>query len=388
MKIQNNINLGKKTTLKTWWNSKFFTEIKTKEDLFEVFKYSKENNLKIIPLWLWSNTFFSWDLEDKIVVKLKNGEIEKMKLSCHPRECGDLVKISWINDCLKNNESLDSSTGSEWQNIRSEWQNINPEWQNINPEWQNINSDWEKINSDWENTNKKLEQIPDNSLKNQSLRSWILKVSGMTKIWQEDTFFKIQSWAILWNIINKLAKDDFDLSPLAWFPSSIWWAIVWNAGLLWKEIRDYLISAEVFNLKTWEFENWENEDFWFEYRFSKLKWKNDYLVWSWVFNIPKWENILEKIRELTLLRIKKQPQWRSAGSFFKNPEWDFAGRLIEEVWLKWFKIWWAYFSEKHANFLTTENWVKKEDIVKLKNLAKNKVRERFWIELEEEVVVY
>lgn len=289
MKIQNNINLSKKTTLKIWWISKFFVEIKTKEELFEVFRFSKKKNFKIIPLWLWSNTFFSQDINTEIIVKLKNNLIEEIK------------------DFSKKNENI---------------------------------------------------------------------------------FFKIESWAILWNIINILAKKNYDLSPLNWFPSSIWWAIVWNAGLLWKEIRDYLISAEIFNLKTWEFEIWKNEDFWFEYRFSKLKWNNDYLIWSWIFDVPKWENILEKIKELSILRAKKQPQWRNAGSFFKNPKWDFAGRLIEEVWLKWYKIWWAFFSEKHSNFLTTESWVKKEDVIKLKNLAKEKVEKKFGIKLEEEVLIY
>lgn len=312
MKIQNDINLGKKTTLKIWWNSKYFAEIKNKEDLLEVFKYSKKNKLKIIPLWLWSNVFFSWELENVIIVKLGNWEVEKIK-SHHELVSGSLAL--WVSKKMNNKE--DSEINSEWK-----------------------------------------------------------------------FFFQIWAWAVLWNVINQLAKEDFDLSPLTWFPSSIWWAIAWNAWLLWKEIKDYLVSAEVFNLKTWEFEIWKNEDFEFDYRFSKLKWKNEYLVWSWIFKIPKWDNLKEKISELMKIRWEKQPQWRCAWSFFKNPPWDYAGRLIEEVWLKWYKIWGAYFSEKHANFLMTEKWVKIDDVIDLKNLAKAKVKEKFWIDLEEEVVIY
>ena len=222
------------------------------------------------------------------------------------------------------------------------------------------------------------------------------KISENEEFW----FFKVWSWTVLWNLINILIKENFDLTNLAWFPSTIWWAIVWNAWLCWSEMKDFLVSAKILNLETWKYEEWENKDFEFEYRNSKIKkfineneWKNKYIISNCVLKIPKTRLNKEDWLKLKLTRnlverSEKQPKWRSAWSFFKNPYPHFAWKLIEQVWLKWFKIWWAYFSWKHANFLMTKEWVTIKDILKLRNLAKRKVKDEFWIELEEEIIIY
>jgi UDP-N-acetylmuramate dehydrogenase len=59
--------------------------------------------------------------------------------------------------------------------------------------------------------------------------------------------------------------------------------------------------------------------------------------------------------------------------------------LIEQVWLKWKEIWWALFSDKHANFLINngEAWYK--DLLNLIELAKKEVKDKFNIELVAEV---
>lgn len=58
-----------------------------------------------------------------------------------------------------------------------------------------------------------------------------------------------------------------------------------------------------------------------------------------------------------------QPQKPSAGSCFKNPKNDFAGRLIEEVGLKGFKKGDMSFSKEHANFLINEGAGTFEDAI-------------------------
>ena len=188
-----------------------------------------------------------------------------------------------------------------------------------------------------------------------------------------------------------MIKENFDLTPLAWFPSTIWWAIAWNAGLCGFEMKDYLVSARLLNIETWKIEERKNSDFEFWYRTSKLKWKFDFVIIDCVLKIPKfeWENekLKEKLQKNLLERTKKQPKWRSAWSFFKNPEWDFAWSLIEKVGLKWKWNWWAYFSWKHANFLMINDWAEIWDILKLKDLAKKKVKKEFWVDLEEEVII-
>ena len=94
----------------------------------------------------------------------------------------------------------------------------------------------------------------------------------------------------------------------------------------------------------------------------------------------------ERQNEFTKMR-DNQPQIASAGSCFKNPKGDFAGRLIEAVGLKGKKIGDMEFSSTHANFLVNHGNGTFEDAIALINLAKQKVKEKFDIELETEIIV-
>lgn len=84
-------------------------------------------------------------------------------------------------------------------------------------------------------------------------------------------------------------------------------------------------------------------------------------------------------------RAATQPQGHCCGSVFKNPPGMHAGRLIEECGLKGARRGGAIISPKHANFIMNEASATFEDILGLIELVKRTVRERFGIELEEEV---
>lgn len=84
-------------------------------------------------------------------------------------------------------------------------------------------------------------------------------------------------------------------------------------------------------------------------------------------------------------RQKTQPQGNSCGSVFKNPPNDHAGRLIEACGLKGARRGGAVISTLHANFVMNEGGARCEDILWLIDLAKRRVRDRFGVELEEEV---
>ena len=84
-------------------------------------------------------------------------------------------------------------------------------------------------------------------------------------------------------------------------------------------------------------------------------------------------------------RKEKQPQSPSAGSFFKNPPGQAAGRLIEQAGLKGTRIGGAMVSPRHANFLVNTGRATAEDFVSLMRLVQNRVRESAGIELEPEV---
>jgi len=97
--------------------------------------------------------------------------------------------------------------------------------------------------------------------------------------------------------------------------------------------------------------------------------------------------------ELGKLRVREEREYRnrtqpyhqpSAGSVFKNPEGDFAGRLIEEAGLKGVHRGGARFSEVHANFIVTEPGATARDILALMAQARAEVWRRFDVVLEPE----
>ena len=75
------------------------------------------------------------------------------------------------------------------------------------------------------------------------------------------------------------------------------------------------------------------------------------------------------MKELNKKRKEKQPlSWPSAGSIFKRPENDYAGRLIEEAGLKGYSIGDAQVSKKHAGFIINKG---KATANEIKELIKN-----------------
>ncbi len=97
---------------------------------------------------------------------------------------------------------------------------------------------------------------------------------------------------------------------------------------------------------------------------------------------------IEKIKTLLETRSKTQPTNQpSCGSVFKNPEGDFAARLIEATKLKGYTIGGASVSEKHANFIVNTGNATAKDIENLIKYIKRKVQYIHGVELQTEVCV-
>lgn len=95
--------------------------------------------------------------------------------------------------------------------------------------------------------------------------------------------------------------------------------------------------------------------------------------------------LLAKASELTKTRKTSQPKQRSAGSMFKNPPGEYAGRLIEACGLKGTKIGGACISEVHANFIVNAAGASAKEMLELSEFAQKRVYDQFGIELEYEV---
>ncbi len=91
-------------------------------------------------------------------------------------------------------------------------------------------------------------------------------------------------------------------------------------------------------------------------------------------------------KNLDNLRLS-QPSQPSAGSAFKNPPGDFAGRLIESVGLKGYREGGMAWSEMHANFLVNLGNGRFDEAIKLIELAQKRVFEEYGVRLEREIIV-
>jgi len=81
----------------------------------------------------------------------------------------------------------------------------------------------------------------------------------------------------------------------------------------------------------------------------------------------------ERVREIVRWRREHQPGGANAGSVFRNPDGDFAARLIEAAGCKGLRVGSASVSEKHANFVQADQHGLARDVYDLINLVKEKV---------------
>lgn len=93
-----------------------------------------------------------------------------------------------------------------------------------------------------------------------------------------------------------------------------------------------------------------------------------------------------RVMELRAKRAARQPQgFPNAGSVFKNPLGNFAGRLLEGAGLKGARVGAAAFSDQHANFIVNLGGARAEEVRALIEMARSQVRDRTGVVLEPEV---
>lgn len=195
-------------------------------------------------------------------------------------------------------------------------------------------------------------------------------------------------------MINKLAMELVNLgySCLEWasgIPGTIGGCIYNNAGAYKSEIKDVLISATVFDGDN--VIEYDNNDMKFEYRNSIFKENKNLIILSCKLKLVKSDKneLMEIVRERTEKRIKTQDlSHPSCGSVFRNPEGIAAGKLIDDLGLKGYKINDAMISNIHANFIINNGNAKGEDIIKLINKIKKDVKDNYDIDLilEQEII--
>lgn len=181
---------------------------------------------------------------------------------------------------------------------------------------------------------------------------------------------------------NNLAGFEF----ASGIPGSFGGGIFMNAGAYDGEIKDVLVSVSVLD-KDGKVKQIPANGLDLAYRKSNVE-ERGYIILGGTIRLKcgKKEDIKAYMSELNARRRDKQPlNYPSAGSTFKRPEGNFAGKLIEESGLKGFSVGGAQVSEKHAGFVINRDNAKSEDILNLINHCIKKVYEDTGITLEPEV---
>lgn len=169
-------------------------------------------------------------------------------------------------------------------------------------------------------------------------------------------------------------------------PGSVGGAVFMNAGAYKSDMGYIVKSVKVLtpDLKVKELTNY---DMHFHYRTSFIQKNPDYICLEATLILSRGnaDEIMQLIADRKKRRVESQPlEYPSAGSVFRNPEGDYAGRLIEEIGYKGKQIGGAMVSTKHANFIINYNNATGEDVKELINEIKDKVKEKYNIDLKVE----
>ena len=344
MEIQNNINLKPYNTLQIPVKAKYIAIIKNEEDVYELINTDLWETEKHCILNGGSNTLFTNDF-DWIVIK---------------------VETKW-KKIIKSENNLDIIEVDAWEN-----------WSDF-VEWCCENNYY------WiEN----LIDIP-----------WNVGTAPVSNIWAYGTEVSSVIYEVEWIDLITWKKRIFNKSECEfWYRTSIFKYTLRNQFLVTK-VR-FLLSVldENYQPNIW-YKDIQN--------LIEQKWIQP--------KTPK--KVAEIVREI---RANKLPDWHKIGtawSFFSNPiitldEWSeleksfsdlshheciefgekkiklSAGQLIDQCWLKWWKIanWTAWTYEKHALILINE-WWNADDVLEAMYHIQDSVRNKFWVTLEPEVVL-
>ena len=169
-------------------------------------------------------------------------------------------------------------------------------------------------------------------------------------------------------------------------PGTVGGSVFMNAGAYKSDMGYIVENVKVLtpDLKIIRLENREMD---FHYRTSFLQKHRDYICLEVILKLQKGkkEAILEVMQERKERRLASQPlEYPSAGSVFRNPEDNFAGKLIEDSGLKGKTQGGAMVSDKHANFIINYNHATADDIKYLIDLCHEEVLKNYGINLKVE----
>lgn len=203
----------------------------------------------------------------------------------------------------------------------------------------------------------------------------------------DDPSVTVESGVIFSNLANRCAAKGFaGLEWAATVPGTVGGAVYGNAGAFGGDMAGNLIWAELLTENGRE--RYTSEQMGYGYRTSILKrGELDAVVLAAELRLKNStkEEVTTSIEQFSAHRKATQPPGASMGSMFKNPNGDYAGRLIEAAGLKGTRIGNAEISPLHGNFFINHDTTRAEDIRALIQLVMKTVKEKLGVELELEI---
>lgn len=173
-------------------------------------------------------------------------------------------------------------------------------------------------------------------------------------------------------------------------PGTVGGACSNNSGA-YNSDMGYIVKSLKVLTPSLEIKIMENKELDYHYRTSFFEKNPEYIILEANIQLKKGnkQEILEIVEDRKKRRIASQPlEYPSAGSVFRNPTNNYAGKLIEDIGYKGKQKNDAMVSEKHANFIINKGSASGRDIIELINEIKEKVKQTYDIDLylEQEIV--
>ena len=179
------------------------------------------------------------------------------------------------------------------------------------------------------------------------------------------------------------------LESLAGIPGTIGGAVVRNAGAFGESLSDKIIWTKVIDTNSGSFVLNRNQ-IKLGYRSSVFLENKDLILTEVKLQLfsDRKEKIISKVQEVARKKMQTQPlSFPSAGCVFKNPPFYSAGYLIQNAGCLGMRIGDAQVSFQHGNFIINKGEARAQDIIQLIEKVRERIKEKFNIDLEQEVEI-
>ena len=221
-------------------------------------------------------------------------------------------------------------------------------------------------------------------VRDKGVRGIVLSSRQLRRIEKKDSHgIYVQSGVSTGKLLSKALEWELgDLEFLGGVPGTVGGGLKMNAGTYLGEFVDVTETVRSLVLSTGEMVERSKKECGFRYRGSDLP------TTEWIVDAelhcphrPK-EAMKETIRSLRERRKEREPHKVSnAGSVFKNPEGDYAGRLLEEAGFKGKSVGNAMCSPVHANWFVNTGGATTKDMLKLIAMAREEIKNKFDVDL-------